>query len=159
MSDQSPDTAAYCYFGSYERAVDPKGRFNVPFKLLRAASTEGFVVTLGPDGSLNLMPHDEFVAAFVRMTKDGEPGRQMRAEVRKLSEVSQTLVPDSQGRVAVPAELLKAAGVTSKVKIIGMGNYMELWDPRTYEIIGRALGGSPSAQLDHFFGGSPTEGR
>ncbi len=143
------------YFGSYERAVDPKGRFNLPFKLRRgakAAKDDGFVITKGPDGSLNLMPRDAFVAAFDKVAQTGEAGRDKRMVLRGLSKVSQLIVPDSQGRVAVPNELLQTVGVTGRVLCIGMGHYIELWDPERYAIVEATLGAPASAHLDTFFG-------
>jgi DNA-binding transcriptional regulator/RsmH inhibitor MraZ len=41
--------------------------------------------------------------------------------------------PDSQGRVAVTPEVLQKFGIDRKITVVGMGSYMELWDPGALE--------------------------
>ena len=82
----------------------------------------------GADGALALMPHEVWIANFNRL-RQGEPGSGLRDYLRRLSQASHVVAPDSQGRVAVPGDFLQAGGVGSKVTVVGMGNYMELWDP------------------------------
>jgi len=36
---------------------------------------------------------------------------------------------DKQGRLLVPAELREHAGLDGKVKVVGAGSYLELWNP------------------------------
>jgi MraZ protein len=127
-----PDSA-FAFHGSHSRAVDAKGRFNLPFKFLRGGSgpeEEKFVVCEGADGSLSLLPHSVWLANYNRL-RQGEPGPKLRAYLRRMSTNSKTVEPDSQGRVAVSREILAEIGVDKKVMIVGMGNYMELWDPAT----------------------------
>jgi len=123
--------SVFAFHGSHTRAVDAKGRFNLPFKFLRGGSgpeEAKFVVSKGADGSLSLLPHSVWLANFNRL-RQGEPGPELRAYLRRMSTGSKVVEPDSQGRVAVNAEILSEFGITRKITIVGMGNYMELWDP------------------------------
>lgn len=121
----------YTFHGDYTRAVDAKGRFNLPFRFRRGGSGPGdekYVVSKGADGSLAIHPHEIWMANFERM-RQGEPGPRLRANLRAMSRGSKTIEPDAQGRVQVPTDLLASVGITGKVTVVGMGGYMELWSP------------------------------
>jgi MraZ protein len=127
----SPDGTAYTFHGDYTRAVDAKGRFNLPFRFRQGGSAPGeekYVVSKGTEGTLAVHPHAMWTATFERMRR-GEPGPQLRANLRRMSLGSKTVVPDAQGRIQVPTELLESVGITGKVTVVGMGSYMELWSP------------------------------
>jgi MraZ protein len=128
----------YCFHGSFTRAVDGKGRFNLPFRLRRAAAAgagaeapERYGLTDGPDGSLNLRPYEEFLAALNRARREAATDDE-RAKVRALSASSRVLEADAQGRVAIPPDVLDKIGVTKQVVVVGMVDYMELWSPEKF---------------------------
>lgn len=154
MDERSPNQPSYCFHGGYERAVDAKGRFNLPFRLRRSgeeAGTERYVVMKGPDGQLVLLPEDVFETAFSRL-REGEPSREKRAVMRKISAGSCVLEPDSQGRIAVPTEMLATVGITRRVYVVGLIDRMELFDPERYAVIESVLGDTDPAYLDKFLG-------
>ncbi len=144
--------SAFAFHGSHTRAVDAKGRFNLPFKFLRGGSgpeEEKFVVSKGADGSLSLLPHSVWLANFNRL-RQGEPGPKLRAYLRRMSTGSKVVEPDSQGRVAVSHEILAEFGIAKKITIVGMGNYMGLWDPAALEAFNAETDGD-EAYNDEFF--------
>jgi len=154
MDERTPNQPSYCFHGGYERAVDAKGRFNLPFRLRRSgeeAGTERYVAMKGPDGQLALLPEEVFEAAFSRL-REGVPSREKRAVLRKISAGSCVLEPDSQGRVAVPAEMLATVGITKRVFVVGMADRMELFAPDRYANIESALGDTDPTYLDTFLG-------
>ena len=106
---------ATCTFhGDYTRAVDAKGRFNLPFRFRQGGSGPGdekYVVSRGTEGTLAVHPHAMWLATFEQMRR-GEPGPRLRANVRRMSLGSKTVVPDAQGRILVPPELLASVGIT-----------------------------------------------
>jgi len=147
----TPETA-FAFHGSHTRAVDAKGRFNLPFKFLRGGSgpeEEKFVISKGADGSLSLLPHSVWLANFNRL-RQGEPGPKLRAYLRRMSTSSRIVEPDSQGRVAVSCEILAEFGIDKKITIVGIGNYMELWDPAALEAVNAEVAGE-DAFNDEFF--------
>ncbi|MCP4572421.1 MAG: hypothetical protein GY838_08745 [bacterium] len=156
MTDQTHSTdqgAAFTFHGSYTRAVDVKGRFNLPFRFRhQGADDEKYVVSKGPDGNLAVHPHSAWIAAYNRMM-NGAPGPELRRNLRRMSRDSSPVQPDAQGRIAVPAELLAGVGIGRKVTVIGVGAYMELWDPEALDT-GDAVAGEPDTAFnDLFFGG------
>ena len=137
--DQTPENTGisekvYCFHGAYERAVDAKGRFNLPFRFIKQggeSADQQYVTTAGPETSLSIFPREEWTKAFIRAKKKS-PDPRWQAQVRTMSADSQDLTPDAQGRVAVSLDFLKRAGIGRKVLVVGMGHYMELWDPDTF---------------------------
>jgi MraZ protein len=41
---------------------------------------------------------------------------------------------DSQGRIAIPADMQEAAGIHSEVMFLGQFDRIELWSPQKYEV-------------------------
>lgn len=147
------DPGGFTFHGSYSRSVDAKGRFNLPFRFRQGGSgsaDEKYVVTSGADGSLALLPYSVWIANFNRM-RQGEPGPELRRNLRRMSRQSTVVEPDSQGRVAINPEILGRVGITGKVAVVGMVSYMELWDPDNLERI-EAGGEEPDAGfMDEFY--------
>jgi MraZ protein len=152
-TSQATGGVPWAFTGSFERAVDAKGRFNLPFPFRRGGpghADERYVVAEGPDGTLNILPYNEFVDAFNRV-RQRRPGRGLRDELRRLSHNSRVLEPDAQGRIAVPLDFLARIGVTKRILVIGMGNYLELWEPDRWREHAASLGDPDQELLDEFF--------
>lgn len=134
------NTQAYNFNSEYERAVDAKGRFNLPFRFRRTMpgpEDEKYMITLGPDGALALMPYPVWLESFNR-TQTGPASAEQRRFKRMMSRNSHEVTPDSQGRIAVPSRYLVSAGIDRKVVVIGVGNYMELWAPEALPDVGES---------------------
>ena len=108
--------------------MKPGYKFVVARKGGPADQQEKYVVSRGADGALALMPYEVWIANFNRL-RQGVPGPELREYLRRISQASHVVDPDSQGRIAVPGDFLRDGGVGKKVTVVGMGNYMELWDP------------------------------
>lgn len=121
----------FTFHGSHNRSVDAKGRFNLPLPF-RVAGEDKYMVSWGVSGVLTLSPYSVWVSNFNRM-RALEATDELRDFLREISRTSRVVEPDLQGRVAVTAELLSPVGIDRKISIIGMGNYMELWDPKTLD--------------------------
>ena len=102
--------------GEYINKVDDKGRLMVPARLRSAMTGSQVVATRGLDGMQIFSP-----AA--------------RMFTRRFLSSSQLLDFDSSGRVNLPQSLRSYAGIDlrSEVSILGMGNYIEIWNPARYD--------------------------
>ena len=124
---------AFTFHGQYSRSVDAKGRFNLPFRFRKGGPDTGeerYVVMQGPDGGLTVHPHAVWVEAYNRL-RSGPPSPELRRNLRRMSLNSRMIEPDSQGRVAVPVDLLASVGIQKKILVVGVGSYMELWNPES----------------------------
>lgn len=124
------------FVGSEICMVDAKGRFAVPVRMRRHLDPEAndtFYVARSPDPCLNLYPLNEWAVYVEKLhaVKPGDP--KARKYQRAILEGAFDVVLDSQGRINVPDRLLKAAGITKEVKVVGMQRRIELWNPERFE--------------------------
>lgn len=136
MSDQIHDGSRKRspFTGSQERVVDSKGRFNLPARFRAGGATaedEKYVVTIATAKSLALYPREEWDRSFTAALEQGSD-ENWRDQIRRLSAQSLDIVPDQQGRVTVPVETLRKVGISDRIVLVGMGQYLELWDKQAY---------------------------
>jgi MraZ protein len=136
MSDLTQDGGRKrtLFTGAQERVVDSKGRFNLPARFRSGGASvedEKYVVTIASPKSLALYTREEWDASFAATLLQGGD-EQWRDQIRRLSAQSQDVVPDQQGRVTVPVEILKKVGISERIVLVGMGQYLELWDKQSY---------------------------
>ncbi|MBU0741836.1 hypothetical protein KKG45_12385 [bacterium] len=135
MSDSTDRTqhSRRTFSGSYERAVDPKGRFNLPFQYRRGDSAEcdDYVVTLGVDGNLSIYPTDIWDVVFQTAKTNARTAKE-QAIIRHVSANTFDIIPDKQGRVMVPVHMFENVGIDKRVLVVGMGDHLELWDTDVY---------------------------
>lgn len=119
------------FVGSYEHALDAKGRVILPAKLRSHFAPSAF---LSPhlDDCLALWTQEEFDKEAEARLADSEVDARARNEVRTwASQVSEVAV-DAQGRMPIPAGLRAHARIEQDVLIVGMINRIELWSPRVW---------------------------
>lgn len=124
------------FIGSYSYTVDAKGRINIPSRMKKNISpnaNEMFIVTRGYEECLFLYPYDEWqkVEDSIRNLISADP--QHRFIARTLLEWATESTLDKQSRIVIPKELLQFAKIQNEVKIIGVLDRIEVWDPKLYE--------------------------
>ncbi len=123
--------------GKYSYSIDDKGRISIPAKLrknLSDAANNSFVVTRGLDGCLFLYPLDIWLLREKELeerlnTYDPEERKFLRSLIVWANDVPL----DKQMRVMIPHELLKFAGITSAVVMLGTLDKIEIWNPEKFE--------------------------
>lgn len=122
------------FFGRFEHALDVKGRVILPAKF-RAPFVAGGYLTLFHERCLALWTSEEFERQMVVMHASAASGH---ASERNLARVwasgSYEVEVDRQGRMAIPADLRRYAGLTGDVLINGAIDRVELWDPTVWEV-------------------------
>ena len=115
--------------GTYECSLDNRFRVAIPARL-RAPFADGVVVARGLDPCLVVFPGVAFTEVIERefgatslLDTDG------RALSRFLTAWAFEQELDRQGRILVPAELRAIAGLDGRVKVVGRGDHLEVWDP------------------------------
>ncbi|MBD3219697.1 hypothetical protein GF314_00520 [bacterium] len=143
------------FFGSYERALDDKGRFAVPFRfrrqdLAKEEEPPRFVIFEDPDGIVSLLTFDQYVRSMQQiMAMDADEERD--EFLRWMADHSQEVPMDSQGRVAIPAAYLERIGISKRVKVRGMVNRMELVRPTEAAEAEQAGAAPPRKYFKRFF--------
>jgi MraZ protein len=129
--------------GQYEHTLDNKGRLTLPSEY-GAELASGVVLTRGMEECLYLFPRSEFERLGDRLRELSLTDSRARKLRRWLFPQAHAAEPDRQRRVVIPQWLRETAGITDKIMVAGMDNYIELWNPDTWRIQDQAL----RAELD-----------
>lgn len=122
--------------GSFSYAVDSKGRINIPAKMRKNIAPEAndtFVITRGYDSCLFLYPNDEWAKLEQSIRKLNPSDPRHRLITRLMLEHATESQLDGQFRVMIPKELLQFARIENEVKILGVLERIEVWNPAVYE--------------------------
>lgn len=115
--------------GNYDCSLDSRHRLAVPARL-RDRFADGVVIAWWLDPCLVLVPRLEWGAlvekTFGEMSVLDDDQREL-SRFLLAGAFDQEL--DRQGRVLLPAELREHAGVESTAKVVGAGDYLEVWNP------------------------------
>jgi MraZ protein len=114
--------------GEYEHTIDDKNRLTLPAKF-REQLSAGVVVTRGMDGCLYAWPVAEWRDRFQERVSGLDP---LQPDSRKLqrhffSGAAEAEL-DKQGRIMIPAPLLRYAGLSREVVVAGVSDHLEIWD-------------------------------
>ena len=120
------------FTGEYSNSLDQKHRLSIPVKFRKALdpiNDRTFVITRGFDPCLILYPVSEWTRVEEQLSQLSSIRGQHRNFVRSIVRHATYLQYDSQGRIAIPDNLLEFASVKKDVNVIGMINKIELWAP------------------------------
>ena len=116
--------------GTYECSLDDRSRVAIPSRL-RDPFADGTVTAWWLDDCLVVVPRFEWPSfiedTFGRMSVLDDDQRELSRFLLAGAFEQEGL--DKQGRLLVPAELREHAGLDGKVKVLGGGAYLELWNP------------------------------
>lgn len=125
------------FLSSYLNGVDKKGRVSVPapFRGEMAANPRQVVVVYAaPEGGyLYGWAYDDFIklAEHIQRMPALSPVRQRLA--RAILAAARPLGFDAEGRIMLPEDLIKVAGLEEKALFAGQGDYFTIWNPSKYE--------------------------
>lgn len=120
--------------GSYRHTVDQKGRINIPAKFRRAPDTpESYVITRGLNRCLYVFPVDEWEKVELRLRSLKQTDPNALYYLRETLSNAADVQVDRQGRINIPSNLIKLAGLGKEVLIIGALDRMEIWAPDNFE--------------------------
>jgi len=115
------------FYGTHDHSIDDKHRLTLPAKFRERLGAE-VVLLRGIEHTIDVHPKDTWEASLERIT-DLDPltreGREMRRFV--YSGVTLTEI-DKQGRVLVPPDLARHAGLEKDVAVVGVSDHIEIWD-------------------------------
>ncbi len=116
------------FFGEYEHAIDDKSRLTLPARF-RTLLADGVFLTKGFDGCVDVWPRETWnVKVVERIGNLDSLLPEARTLQRHFFGAATEDVPDKQGRVHLPAPLLRHAQLTKDVTLIGNNDHLEIWD-------------------------------
>jgi MraZ protein len=113
--------------GEHEHSLDDKNRLTLPAKL-REQLGERVVVTRGLDGCLYVYAEAEWAQLAQRVGTLDPFSREARTMQRWFFASGSDAELDKQGRMVIPATLLKQAGIGREVTVAGVYDHLEIWD-------------------------------
>ena len=126
------DNLNISFTGEFRNTIDQKNRLSIPAKYRKALSpvNDGtFVLTRGFDQCLILYPLDEWKKVEGQLGSLSSIKVRHRNFVRSIVRCAIHVKYDSQGRIAIPENLLEYAKIDNNVAVIGMIKKIEIWSP------------------------------
>jgi MraZ protein len=122
------------FIGEFRHSIDMKSRIAIPAKF-RTKLAGGAIIAKGLDNShclylLTVKDWESFVQKIVSASVGKADSRALSRHV--LSGASEVTL-DGQGRILIPDNLKKYAGLGKEAVIVGVYNRMEIWDVKAWE--------------------------
>ncbi len=122
---------AVYFLGRFEHTIDAKGRLTIPSNY-RGMLPGGIFITSWVDGNLKAFPYDVYEKAAAEITAKSVIDFESRAFSNYFFENTVQLDFDSAGRILIPANLKKTAGIETSVVISGAGKTFDIWSPERW---------------------------
>ena len=123
--------------GTYECKADAKGRLLVSSALKKQLSPvlqEGFVIKRSVfQPCLELYPMAEWNAMMLHVSKLNRFVKKNNDFIRRFTAGVRIVELDSSGRLLIPNDLQKFAGITKDIVLSSAVNIVEVWDKDKYE--------------------------
>ena len=120
------------FTGEYEHRLDDRGRLAIP-SAYRGLFEQGGYLLPGPDGQIELYTPEGYQAEKdIRTVAD-----KLRPSARRLARNFfgrvRRVETDRQGRILIPPQLREERGLDGATTIIGMGDYLEIWNSDAWQ--------------------------
>ncbi len=126
------------FLGRFSHNLDSKGRIAVPARF-REALAEGVVLTRGIDRCLALYPMAAWRPLAERVSALPLSDPNARHFRRMVFAEAVDLELDSQGRILVPPELRRYAGLEREVIVVGVNTSIEIWSPGQWQAVNEVM--------------------
>jgi MraZ protein len=121
------------FLGSYTYTLDEKGRVSLPAPFRREAEEQRFVLLQVYPPALALYPETAWREVEERLRGVMRNDPDARMWVLRVMSNAVEVVPDSQGRILIPARLQEMANLSGQVQLVGAIDKVELWNPAEFE--------------------------
>ena len=124
------------FTSEYECKLDAKGRLVLPAKIkanLPEVSTTELMLRKGFESNLILYPMLEYKKIHHKISALSEFNPEQRKLKRIFFRSIAQVELDSAGRILIPKNMLAHSQIDKEALLIGMGNYIEIWNPEVFE--------------------------
>ncbi len=127
------------FLGKFDYTIDDNNRLNIPAKFrktMELLEQTNFIVSKEQENFLTAYPNniwnDQVAAKILELPRHNKKANRLRRLIG-LNTTEVTL--DSQGRINIPTDYYKHAGIEKKIRIIGSVDTIQLWNPDTHDEI------------------------
>lgn len=119
------------FIGEYSHNLDAKGRLIIPSKF-REELHDSFILNRGFDGCLTIYSLTQWEKLVEEINRLPETRKDARKYSRALTANACECTLDNQGRILIPANLMKIANISKECVVVGANNHVEIWDKDTW---------------------------
>lgn len=134
------ETLEPTYYNSlYRHGVDEKRRVQIPAKWRPAKPEVEFTLILWPKAKegpcLRVLPPKEMAELMrdIDAMPNGDPNKVVLK--RFIGSESVQVTVDKSGRICLPEEMARAAGIKDQAILVGLLDRFEIWNPVRYEAV------------------------
>lgn len=146
------------FYGQYQTTMDDKGRFALPAKLRSVVDNDkkvilegDLVLTKGLEGCLSLYPQKEWDNIQSRLSSLNFTKKDFRFFSRRFYSAAAIVSPDKNGRILIPSHLVAEASLKKELLVIGVNDWIEIWDPIRYQYYLEQFSGSYEEVAERLF--------
>ena len=126
--DQKKNATMKMFLGEYTPNITEGSRIALPKKLRDQISGGQVVLSKGFEKCVLAYDKEDWAEKAQKQVLNNEDNVKTGDLERYLYTSASETGIDSQGRLVLPADLLKYAGITKRLAIIGVGDHIEIWD-------------------------------
>ncbi len=118
--------------GKFTTTIDSKKRVRLPAKL-KADLGERYILMPGMEGCIYVVREDQpqVMLSILSSSESADPAKE--SILRKLVSQCSSVEADVQGRFTLPANLVKYAGISDSVEIVGNITKAEIWSTERWD--------------------------
>jgi MraZ protein len=121
------------FLGQFSHSLDDKGRLTVPARYRDLLALEGAYILQGFDQNLMVLTASTFDAISRRINSMSLTDPTVRVLRRLVFSTADRIDVDRAGRILIPQFLREHSAIDKDVKIVGVGDYFEIWSPAVWE--------------------------
>lgn len=127
------------YNSSYQHGVDEKRRVQIPAKWRPASLEIEFTLILWPQAKegpcLRVLPPKE-MAKLMREIDAMSNGDSKKVSMKRFIGAESTQVAvDKAGRICLPEEMARTAGIKNEAMLVGLLDRFEIWNPERFATV------------------------
>jgi MraZ protein len=133
---QTAESKPIYYMSVHRHGVDEKRRVQIPAKWRSGDEDAELTMIVWPKASqgpcLRVLPPKQMAELMQELTQmpSSDPNKGLLKRFIGSRSVQVSL--DKSGRVCIPEDLAKAAGITSEAVFVGLMDRFEIWSPERY---------------------------
>ena len=138
MPEESVSTPVY-YNSLYKHGVDGKRRVQIPAKWRPAQPDVEFTLIVWPKSAhgpcLRVLPPEQMgkLMADINVMSNDDPNKVVLK--RFIGSESAQAALDKAGRICLPEEMTKTAGIKKAAVLVGLLDRFEIWNPGRYSAV------------------------
>lgn len=121
---------------SHSRSLDAKGRLVLPpeyREALAALTPDARFVVTGFQGKLVAYTIEDWEKNLEQFARLRQPSLKVSRFRSKILGLAEEMTPDAQGRVRLSQPLLREAGLSKDVVLVGIERTFEIWDQARFD--------------------------